>query len=139
MKIILFIILTCVSQLSYSNSIDTLSVNQNDTLTFTRTYSCFQRPCNRHAEFSTTYKLINPVENAYYLIYNANNQLAIEGKVSTKYDSDGIKYSDFYTSIHYYYKENGKLSSIYYQKNGLSDKLEVYKRGKLKKVTFFHS
>lgn len=128
-------ILICITNLAFSQEVDTLVVYQNDTTLF-EARLIPTRPCSKpRLEFA--YELKNPKDSTYYLIYNEKGQLVKEGLYTAKYVIDGIEQSGFYNSKYYYYKRNGKLSQIFYQKDGRNDRTEYYKSGKLKETRFF--
>lgn len=119
-----------ISKVYYKNSqseIDTLWVAQNDTSVFRQIETIIHRPCS-HPEFVVQYELITPKEGAYYLIYNDKKQLIKEGVYTTKYTYEGQTYEqgNFYNSKNYYYKKNGVLETIHYQKDGRNRKTEYF-------------
>lgn len=133
MNKIILIILTCAANSLNSQQLDTLTVYQNDTLVFDTNVSWIQRPCQK-PEWQISYKLKSPKDSTYYFIYSDKGQLVEEGLYTSKYSIDDKEYSGFYNSKLYYYKDNGKLSRIYYQEDGRNVKIEFYKRGKLKEI-----
>lgn len=133
--IILFLtFMLCLSS-SYSQALDTLNVNQHDSTIFNANIEWIQRPCSK-PEWSTTFELISPQKNTYYLIYNKENQLVKEGLYST-ITVDSVAYDGILNAKNYTYYKNGKIQSIFYQENGRNLKHEYYnKRGKLKKIKY---
>lgn len=144
---------------------DTLRVSQNDTTVFRKEEAILHRPCS-NPEMVVKYKLIQPKLNAYYFIYNLQQQLVLEGKYTEEYTYEGAteKLGNFYNSKNYTYKTNGKLQSVVYmvdgrhsktelfdtkekpkeiiyfdKKSAEKTKIELYKKGKLKETRIFTS
>ena len=138
MLILLFLV-----NISFSQSVDTLRVYQNDTLTFKSTLSenritCWHvDPFNRIPRFSIHYEIINPMDSSYYLIYNEERQLVKEGLFTSRY-IEGETYGDFYNCRFYDYDNKGRLVRIYYREDGDNDRAEHYKRGKLRETKVYH-
>ena len=119
--------------------IDTLWVSQNDTTVFKSEVAMIHRPCSKPT-FEVRYELIKPINEAYYFIYNKNNQLQIEGKYTIEYTYEGQtqKIGNFYNSKRYFYKSNGNLKSIHYMNDGRSSKTELVDRKKrVTEITYF--
>lgn len=120
-----------ISKINYrSNSLpvhDTLRVFQNDPSVFIRTEGIITRPCS-NPESTVRYELINPKDNAYYLIYNDQKQLVVEGVYAPQYTYEGIlyKHGDFYNSKTYAYKKNGDLETVHYREDGRNHKTEYF-------------
>lgn len=131
MKKLVLIILTCTVSKLFAQGLDTVTVNQNDTMIFNTNFDRIQRPCQR-PEWNSRYEIKKPKDSTYYLIYNDKGQLTKEGLYTSCYIIDGEQYSGFFNSKFYYYKKNGRLSRIAYQIDGRNAKTEYYKRGKLK-------
>lgn len=132
---------------------DTLHVFQNDTSVFKSTM--FRFPCSK--EWLFQYDLINPIESTCYFIYDANQRLVKEGKyicLDTIVENCG-----FYDSKNYSYRRSGSLDKVIYMDDGRQhktaffdrkgrlikvqyydkkssniDKIEIYKKGQLKKT-----
>lgn len=119
--------------------IDTLWVSQNDTSQF-KTEEGMQRHPGQKAELITRYELRHPQDGAYYFIYNPAQQLMEEGKYTAQYPYEGrVLDGNFYNTKSYYYKDNGKLSSIHYQVDGRNYKTEVYDSNRqLKEIIYFN-
>ncbi|AZA77582.1 hypothetical protein EG347_08675 [Chryseobacterium sp. G0186] len=142
---------------------DTLWVSQNDSTVFKKEEVLIQRP-DSNPELSVRYELIKPKDNAYYFIYDDKKQLIKEGKYTSQYTYEGIIYKqgDFYNSKNYTYKKNGNLETIHYQEDGRNlkteyfdsekrltkirylnkkssdtEKIEIYKNGKLKETRIY--
>lgn len=134
--IILFLTFMLCLNSSYSQAIDTLNVNQHDSTVFNANIEWIQRPCSK-PEWSTTFELISPQKNAYYLIYNKENQLVKEGLYST-ITVDSVTYDGILNAKNYTYYKSGKIRSIFYQENGRNLKQEYFnKRGKLRVTKYF--
>ncbi len=133
MKKLVLIILTCTVGKNFAQVVDTVKVNQSDTLIFNTNMTWIQRPCQK-PEWNISYEIKKPKDSTYYLIYNDNGQLTKEGLYISSYKIDSVEYSGFYYSRFYYYRKNGRLSDIVYQLNGRNAKTEYYKRGKLKET-----
>lgn len=143
-----------------SDDTDTLRVFQNDSAVFRKEELIVKNP-DSYPKLTVRYELIHPQDKAYYFIYNDKKQLVIEGKYSTQYTYEGITYEQggFYNSKTYSYKKNGSLETIHYQEDGRNlkteyfnsdkkltkiryfnkkssdtDKIEIYKKGKLKET-----
>ncbi|WP_347217795.1 hypothetical protein [Chryseobacterium sp.] len=150
---------------AYSYNTDTLKVDQNDPAVFKKEELVMKYPESR-PKLTTHYELLNPKDGAYYCIYNDKKQLVKEGKYSAQYTYEGITYDQggFYNSKTYLYKKNGNLETIHYQEDGRNlkteffnsekqltkikyfnkkssdtDKIEIYKRGKLKEARIYKS
>ncbi|MBP2618130.1 hypothetical protein [Chryseobacterium jejuense] len=146
-----------------SNDTDTLRVYQNDTAVFRKEEMIVKHPETK-PKLTIHYELLNPKDGAYYFIYNEKKQLVREGKYTAQYKYEGIMYEQggFYNSKTYFYKENGNLETIHYQEDGRNlkteffdrdqqltkiryfnkkssdtDKIEVYKKGKLKETRIY--
>ncbi len=122
------------------NDTDTLWVSQNDTLVFKAEEGMQGNP-GQKPKLVTRYELKNPKDGAYYFIYNDAQQLIQEGKYTVQYVYDGktIEEGNFYNSKRYHYKDNGKLSAIYYQVDGRNFKTELYNGKKeLKEIIYFN-
>ncbi len=144
---------------------DTLWVSQNDTTVFKKEELIITRPCSK-PELSIRYNLITPINKAYYFIYNEKQQLIKEGKYTYEYTYRGAtkKSGNFYTSKDYYYKRNECLDAIHYtvdgrhhktehfdrkkrlsriryfdKKSSDTEKIEIYKKGKLKETRIYTS
>lgn len=119
---------------------DTLWVSQNDSVTF-KAEEGMQRNPGQKAKWVTRYELRNPMDGAYYFIYNDKHQLILEGKYTASYVYEGmtIENGNFYNSKSYYYKDNGRLNSIHYQVDGRNFKTELFNRKKeLTEVIYFN-
>lgn len=142
---------------------DTLRVSQNDTGVFRKEEFMMKHP-ESNPKPSVRYELISPKDGTYYFIYNDKKQLAEEGKYTSQYKYEGITYDKggFYNSKTYFYKTNGHLKTIHYQEDGRNlkteffdqdkqltqiryfnkrssdtDKVEFYKKGKLKQTRIY--
>ncbi|SDJ32184.1 hypothetical protein [Chryseobacterium jejuense] len=123
-----------------SHDTDTLKVYQNDTAVFRKEEMIIQHPETK-PKLTVRYELINPKDGAYYFIYNGKKQLVKEGKYTAQYKYEGITYDqgDFYNSKTYFYKENGNLETIHYQEDGRNLKTEFFDRDKqLTKIRYFN-
>ncbi|UNY99843.1 hypothetical protein MQE36_05720 [Zhouia spongiae] len=133
---------TFISKVKYksnSSEIDTLWVSQNDTTAFKREDVIITRPCS-NPESAVRYDLINPVDSAYYFIYNDKQQLILEGRYSYvyTYPDAATKTGNFYNSKNYYYRKNGNLDLIHYMKDGRNYKSEHFDRKRrLTKIRYF--
>ncbi|UKN02271.1 hypothetical protein K6119_01900 [Paracrocinitomix mangrovi] len=136
MQKIILLFLIIYSGIAYSQVVDTVEVNQRDTLVFESILSWNQRPCQK-PEWNTSFEIINPKDSTYYLIYNEKGQLIEEGLYTLTYYIEGKKYSGFLNSKYYSYKNNGKLYKVFYQIDGRYARTEYYKRGKLKETREF--
>lgn len=119
-----------VSKVHYkpdSKIIDTLWVSQNDSTVFKRE-EVLTRGHHQTPEFVTKYELKDPKDGVYYLIHNNFGQLITEGRYDTEYTYEGntTKQGNFYNSKTYYYRKNGKLSTIHYMEDGRNLKTEHY-------------
>ena len=78
---------------------DTLWVSQNDTLVF-KVEEVVQRYPDQSPKLVMHYELRNPIDNAYYFIYNDAQQLIKEGKYTARYVYEGkiIEQGNFYNS-----------------------------------------
>ena len=117
---------------------DTLWVSQNDSTVFKREEFLTQRPC-QNAEYTIRYDLINPQKDAYYYIYNENQQLVLEGKYETDFIFEGkaTGEGDFYNSKNYEYEDNGDLVAISYMQDGRHTKTETFdSNGKIEKIFY---
>lgn len=118
---------------------DTLWVSHNDTTVFKKVeYLAGQHHQKR--EIKIRYELKNPVDKAYYFIYNVNNQLIGEGIYNKTIVYEGKTYNEgnFYNFKSYYYKNNGNLKSIHYMVDGRNSKVELYDRKKrLTEIIYF--
>ncbi|MGE8554218.1 MAG: hypothetical protein ACN6OB_09865 [Chryseobacterium jejuense] len=124
----------------HSHDIDTLKVYQNDTAVFRKEEMIVKHP-EAKPKLTVRYELINPKDGAYYFIYNEKKQLVKEGEYTAQYKYEGITYDqgDFYNSKTYFYKENGNLETIHYQEDGRNLKTEFFDRDKqLTKIRYFH-
>ncbi|MGU3376106.1 hypothetical protein [Chryseobacterium sp. M5A1_1a] len=144
---------------------DTLWVSQNDSTVFKKEELPIRRP-ESNPELYINYELIKPKDNAYYFIYNDKKQLIKEGKYTAQYTYEGIIYKtgNFYNFKIYNYKRNGNLETIHYQEDGRNlkteffdsekrltkirylnkkssntEKIEIYKKGKLKETRVYTS
>lgn len=144
---------------------DTLHVSQQDTSIFRRVEHIAARPCSK-PELVQRYELIAPKDGVYYFIYNAKEQLVLEGIFSADFTYEGVSYKEgnFYHSKRYMYKKNGNLEAIYIQedgrnktaafynskkqvisiryfdkKSGDTEKNERYKNGRLKETRIYSS
>lgn len=142
---------------------DTLRVFQNDPAVFKKEELIVKHPETK-PKLTIGYELLNPKDGTYYLIYNDKKQLVKEGKYSAQYKYEGIVYNQggFYNSKSYLYRENGTLETIHYQEDGRNlkteffdrnkqltkikylnkkssdtDKIEIYKKGKLKETHIY--
>lgn len=142
------VFLSLVSSYCFAQNTDTLRVSQSDKNTFEKQilpvrlhYSPIPFANLRQPRFQTHYELINPKNGAYYFIYNDKKQLIQEGIYSIRqftYQDKTKEHGAFYDSKYYYYKKNGKLTSIHYQQDGRSRKTEYFdKKKRLKKIVFF--
>lgn len=147
------------------NDTDTLWVSQNDSTVFRKEEVMVKHP-DSYPKLSVRYILINPKDGAYYFIYNDNQQLIEEGKYTAQYTYEGITYHDgnFYNLKSYSYKKNGNLRTKHYQEDGRNlkteffnndrqlteikyfdkkssgiEKVEIYKKGKLKETRIYKS
>lgn len=133
---------TIISKIRYksnTNEIDTLWVSQNDTTKFKKEEILITRPCS-NPELSIQYILTDPVNDAYYFIYNDKQQLIMEGKYTREYTyaEATIKEGNFYNSKDYSYRKNGSLDLIHYMKDGRNYKTEYFDRKKrLTKIRYF--
>lgn len=131
-----------ISKIKYKKNVsgtDTIWVSQNDTTVFKRVEEMITRPCS-NPELQTFYELINPINNAYYFIYNNKKQLVTEGKYTNEYiyEDQTYKRGDFYNSKSYSYKNNGNLISIHYMEDGRNGKTELFDRKKrLTEIIFY--
>lgn len=119
---------------------DTLWVSQNDSTVFKKEEIPMRRP-ESNPELYISYKLIKPKDNAYYFIYNDKKQLIKEGKYTSQYTYEEIVYKqgDFYNSKNYGYKRNGNLETIHYQEDGRNLKTEYFDREKrLTKIRYLN-
>lgn len=107
---------------------DTLRVFQNDPSVFKKTEDIITRPCSNPEPTTIRYELINPKDNAYYLIYNDKKQLVLEGVYTPQYTYEGILYNkgDFYNSKTYSYTKNGNLDTVHYMEDGRNLKTEYF-------------
>lgn len=114
-------------KINYLTERDTLRVFQNDPSVFKRTEDIITRPCS-NPEPTIRYELINPQDNAYYLIYNDKKQLVLEGVYTPQYTYEGILYKngDFYNSKTYSYTKNGDLDTVHYMEDGRNLKTEYF-------------
>ncbi|MFD2909421.1 hypothetical protein ACFSX9_11845 [Flavobacterium ardleyense] len=144
---------------------DTLTVFQNDETVFTKKSDFVTRPCSR-PQLVTYYDLIEPKDGTYYFIYNDKKQLIQEGKYTVRVSTidEWNKKGAFYDRTVYYYKKNGKLKMTNVQKDGRmfkteyfnskkrikeikyydkkssdTDRIEMYKNGKLKETRVYKS
>ena len=118
---------------------DTLWISQNDTTVFKQVEHIIRRPCS-NPEFTISYELINPKNEAYYYIYDNKGKLIMEGKYTKEYLYEGIinKRGNFYNSKNYSYKNSGRLNTIHYQEDGRNMKTEVFDNKKrLKEIIYF--
>lgn len=118
---------------------DTLWISQNDTTAFTPTENIITRPCS-NPEITINYELKNPIDGAYYFIYNSLGKLVLEGKYTKEYLYEGVLYEqgNFYNSKNYSYRKNGKLQAIHHQEDGRNLKTEIFDSDKrLKEVIYF--
>lgn len=142
---------------------DTLWVLQNDTSFFNKISEFVTRPCSK-PEFVVWYELKAPKDGAYYLIYNAEKKLIQEGKYTSEYTYDDYisTQGGFYNLKRYYYKKNGNVTSMHYMEDGRNikteyvdrkkrvtkiryidkkseetTKIEIYRRGQLKKTHMY--
>ncbi|KAA1242781.1 hypothetical protein F0000_24155 [Aquimarina sp. RZ0] len=118
---------------------DTLWVSHNDTIVFKKEEVITTRPCS-NPELSTKYNLITPINNAYYFIYNEKQQLIKEGKYTYEYTHIGAtkKSGSFYNSKDYHYDSNGCVDIIYYTADGRNHKAEHFdKKNRLNKIRYF--
>lgn len=144
------------------NGTDTVRVFQNDTAIFRKEELILKHPESK-PKITIHYELLNPKDGTYYFIYNDKKQLVKEGKYSAQYRYEGIMYEGgFYNSKTYFYKKNGTLETIHYQEDGRNlkteffnsdqqltqikyfnkkssdtDKIEIYKKGKLKETRIY--
>ena len=119
---------------------DTLWVSENDSTVFRAEEVMMRRPDQRQ-EPSVQYELIHPENNAYYFIYNDKKQLVKEGKYAAEYTYEGQTYKQggFYNLKNFEYKKNGDLKTIHYQEDGRNLKTEIFDSEKrLTKIIFFN-
>ena len=137
MKNIIIAIFIFGCEIIFSQNVDTLRVSQNDTIFFIKIGYISHRPCSK-AKIVTSYRLRNPKNSVYYYIYNDKKQLVKEGKYTSQYIYEDVKYDGgFYNLKYYNYRKNGSLSSIHYQKDGRNAKTEYYSRkNKLKRIRY---
>ncbi|MEL1255379.1 hypothetical protein AAEO57_16430 [Flavobacterium sp. DGU38] len=132
-------IISKIKHKTNTSETDTLWVSQNDTAVFKRKEEMITRPCS-YPELQTFYELINPINEAYYFIYNNKQQLVTEGKYTNEYIYEGQTYKrgDFYNVKSYSYKSNGNLKSIHYMEDGRNHKTELFDRKKrLTEIIFY--
>lgn len=118
---------------------DTLWVSQNDSTVFKKEEVMTHRPCS-NPKFEIRYELLKPVDQAYYYIYNDKQQLISEGKYTKEFTYEGqtSKVGNFYNVKSYYYKDNGRLKTIHFMKDGRNDKVEFYDRKRrLNSITYY--
>lgn len=117
-----------ISKINYLTERDTLRVFQNDPSVFKKTEDIITRPCSNPEPTTIRYELINPQDNAYYLIYNDKKQLVLEGVYTAQYTYEGILYNkgDFYNSKTYSYTKNGNLDTVHYMEDGRNLKTEYF-------------
>ncbi len=118
-----------------NGEVDTLWVSQIDSTVFKRE-EVIQR---RSGRLVTAYELIAPKIDTYYFIYNEKKQLISEGKYTKEYTYEGApsKSGNFYNTKTYDYKNNGKLNTIHYTKDGRNFKVESYDRHRrLTEITY---
>lgn len=133
------IIISKIHNKRNDNETDTLRVSQNDTTVFKQVENINNRPCS-NPEITTVYELREPNDGAYYYIYNSTGKLVMEGKYTKEYLYEGVLYEhgNFYNSVSYYYKKNGKLKAVHYQQDGRNLKTEFFDSDKiLKEVIYF--
>lgn len=116
-----------IEQIFIESISDTLWVSQNDTAVFKQVVGFVHHPCSK-PKLVTYYELIQPKDSTYYFIYNSNKELILEGQYIV--ESELNKSGNFYNSKRYYYKKNGTLNSIHYQKDGRNFKTEYFDRKK---------
>ncbi|MFC6267836.1 hypothetical protein [Frigoriflavimonas asaccharolytica] len=166
MKKIIFFILILGFQLIFAQNegkVDTISVSQADPLVFEKITLLAHRPCQK-PRLETNYYLKNPKNGAYYIIYNEEKQLTLEGTYVFNETNKGLgkDAGSFYDSKSYHYKKNGNIDFIHYQKEGRNsrteyfdgkkrlkkiryidkksgdtDKIEIYQKGKLKETRIY--
>lgn len=144
---------------------DTLWVSQNDASVFIREEGYITRPCS-NPEFHISYSLKEPKVDAYYFIYNPEQQLVMEGKYTMMkiHPDKKEELGNLYNSKSYTYRKNGKLHYIHYmvegrngstetydrkkrltkisyrdKKSGDTNKVEIYRKGKLKETRNYYS
>lgn len=125
------IIISKVHYKPNSKIIDTLWVSQNDSTVFKRE-EFLTRNHHQTPKFETRYELRDPKNGVYYFIHNNTGQLIMEGRYDSEFTYEGnlSKQGNFYNSKSYYYKKNGKLSTIHYMEDGRNLKTEHYDRKK---------
>ncbi|MEJ5105748.1 hypothetical protein [Chryseobacterium sp. MYb328] len=159
------VIISKIHHKSGPKDTDTLWVSQNDSTVFRKEDVMIKYP-ESHPKLTVHYTLINPKNDAYYFIYNDKQQLIEEGKYTAQYTYEGISYNDgnFYNLKRYSYKKNGNLQTKHYQEDGRNlkteffnndgqlteikyfnkkssdiEKVEIYKKGKLKETRIYKS
>ncbi|MBE0392215.1 hypothetical protein [Flavobacterium sp. PL002] len=132
-----------ISKVKYKKhtlEIDTLWVSQNDTTVFKQEEIFIHRPCSK-PQLVKQYQLLNPIEGAYYFIYNDEKQLIKAGKytIEQRYEGQQNKQGNFYDSKNYNYKNNGKLAFIHYQEDGRNLKTEYFdSKKRLKSIRYLN-
>jgi len=121
-----------ISKIHYkpnSKIIDTLWISQNDSKVFIQKEVMSGNPGQR-PEPVTIYELKAPVDGAYYYIYDKEGKLVMEGRYDSEYTYEGHfnQLGNFYNSKTYRYRDNGKLRSVHYMKDGRNVKTESYNR-----------
>lgn len=119
---------------------DTLRIFQDDPAVFKKEQIMVKYP-DRYPKPAVRYELMNPKDGAYYLMYNDKKQLMKEGKYTSTYKYAGITYEQggFYNPKTYFYKKNGNLETIHYQEDGRNFKTEFFDRNKqLVKIKYFN-
>ena len=121
------IIISKIKQKQSSKETDTIWTSQNDSTAFVKEEGYIHRPCSM-PELFTSFKLIKPIDQAYYYIYNNSQQLILEGKYSAQYTYNNkiINEGDFFDNKTFTYNDDNELETIHYSVDGRNFKLELY-------------
>lgn len=134
------VIISKIYHKSSANDTDTLWVSQDDSTIFRKEEVMVKYP-ESYPKLTVRYTLIAPKDNAYYFIYNDKQQLIEEGKYMSQYIYEGITYNEgnFYNHKIYSYKKNGKLRTKHFQEEGRNVKTEFFNNdGQLTEIRYFN-
>lgn len=133
-------IISKIHHKSGANDTDTLWVSQKDSTVFRKEELMVKHP-DSYPRLVERYTLITPKDGAYYFIYNDKQQLIQEGKYTAHYIYEGITYNEgnFYNHKTYSYKKNGRLRTKHYQEDGRNTKTEFFNNdGQLTEIRYFN-
>lgn len=118
---------------------DTLWVIETDTLYFERMEGFINRPCS-NPEYYLNYELHHPIDQMYYYIYDEKLNLKQEGLYSNSnvYNGNVSEYGAFFDCIYYSYNKRGTLTVMSYMKKGRNFKIELVDgKERLKEITYY--